>query len=64
MIYDDAGRPLELVGAWADITDSKHAQQAAIEAQRYLTSLIESSSDAIVSQSSVVLVLDRPSMLA
>ena len=49
VIYDDAGRPLELVGAWADITDSKHAQQAAIEAQRYLTSLIESSSDAIVS---------------
>ena len=49
VIYDDAGRPLELVGAWADITDGKHAQQAAIEAQRYLTSLIESSSDAIIS---------------
>jgi PAS domain S-box-containing protein len=49
VVYDDAGRPLELVGAWADITDGKHAEQAAIEAQRYLTSLIESSSDAIIS---------------
>jgi adenylate cyclase len=49
VVYDDAGRPLELVGAWADVTDSKHAEQAAVEAQRYLTSLIESSSDAIIS---------------
>jgi PAS domain S-box-containing protein len=49
VVYDDAGRPLELVGAWADITDGKHAEQAAIEAKRYLASLIQSSSDAIIS---------------
>ena len=49
VVYDGAGRPLELVGAWADITDNKHAEQAAIEAKRYLTSLIESSSDGIIS---------------
>src|SRR5262245_57176150 len=49
VVYDGAGRPLELVGAWADITDSKHAEQAAIEAKRYLSSLIQSSSDTIIS---------------
>ena len=49
VVYDDAGRPLELVGAWADITDGKHAEQAALEAKRYLARLIESSTDAIIS---------------
>ena len=49
VVYDGAGRPLELVGAWADITDGKHAEQAAIDAKRYLASLIQSSSDAIIS---------------
>jgi PAS domain S-box-containing protein len=43
VVYDDAGHPLELVGAWADITERKHAEQAALEAKRYLTRLIESS---------------------
>lgn len=54
VIYDDAGKPLELVGAWADITESKKAEQTALEAnaelqetKRYLTRLIESSPDAI-----------------
>src|SRR6478672_11748311 len=49
VVYVDAGRPLELVGAWADITDGKHAEQAALEAKRYLARLIESSTDAIIS---------------
>ena len=50
------GHPLELVGAWADITERKQAEQAALEAnvelqetKRYLTRLIESSTDAIIS---------------
>src|SRR6185437_6216157 len=52
---DDAGRPLELVGAWADITERKTAEQLALaanaeiqETKRYLTRLIESSPDAII----------------
>ena len=55
VVYDDAGRPLELVGAWADITERKHAEQRALKAnaeieetKRYLTRLIESSPDAII----------------
>ena len=55
VVYDDDGNPLELVGAWADITESKHAEQAALEAntemqetKRYLARLIESSPDAII----------------
>lgn len=48
--------PLELVGAWADITQRKSAEQAALEAnvelqetKRSLSRLIESSPDAIIS---------------
>ena len=55
VVYDDAGRPLELVGAWADITKSKQAEQVALaanaeiqETKRYLARLIESSPDAII----------------
>jgi PAS domain S-box-containing protein len=55
VVYDDAGRPLELVGAWADITIRKEAEQLALaanaeiqETKRYLTRLIESSPDAII----------------
>lgn len=55
VIKDESGHPLELVGAWADITWSKSAEQAALnanaelqETKRYLTRLIESSTDAIV----------------
>jgi PAS domain S-box-containing protein len=50
------GRPLELVGAWADITKRKEAEQAALlanaelqETKRSLSRLIESSPDAIIS---------------
>jgi PAS domain S-box-containing protein len=56
VVYDDAHTPLELVGAWADITERKEAEQVALKAnvelqetKRYLTSLIESSTDAIFS---------------
>jgi len=65
VVYDDAGRPLELVGAWADITKRKQAEQVALaanaeiqETKRYLTRLIESSPDAIIAtdkQGNVVL---------
>ncbi len=55
VVYDDAGRPLELVGAWADITTRKEAEQGALvanaeiqETKRYLARLIESSPDAII----------------
>ena len=55
VVYDDAGRPLELVGAWADITKRKQAEQIGLKAnaelqetKRYLTRLIESSPDAII----------------
>jgi PAS domain S-box-containing protein len=48
-------QPLELVGAWADISQSKSAEHKALKAnaelqetKRYLTRLIESSTDAIV----------------
>ena len=27
-MHDDAGRPLEIVGSWADISDRKQAEQA------------------------------------
>jgi PAS domain S-box-containing protein len=49
VVYDEAGQPLELVGAWADITKRKLAEQAAVESKRYLTRLIEGSPDAIIS---------------
>lgn len=56
VVNDEAGQPLELVGAWADITAHKEAEQAALDAnvelqetKRYLTRLIESSTDAIIS---------------
>lgn len=56
VVHDEAGHPLELVGAWADITERKKAEQAALEAnaalqetKRYLTRLIDSSTDAIIS---------------
>ena len=56
MVCDEAGQPLELVGAWADISERKQREQDALKAnielletKRYLTRLLESSSDAIIS---------------
>src|SRR5262245_49629970 len=55
VVRDETGHPLELVGAWADISESKRSEQAAIKAsielqdtKRYLSRLIESSTDAII----------------
>lgn len=55
VVRDETGRPLELVGAWADISARKRAEQVSLEAneelhetKRYLTRLIESSPDAII----------------
>src|SRR5215207_2031588 len=55
VVRDEGGRPLELVGAWANITERKLAEQVSLEAntalqetKRYLTRLIESSPDAII----------------
>ena len=36
VVNDDAGRPLELVGAWADITERKEAEQVALDANAEL----------------------------
>ena len=56
VVCDEAGNPLELVGAWADISERKQAEHDALEAnlklqetKRYLTRLLESSTDAIIS---------------
>jgi PAS domain S-box-containing protein len=56
VIYDEAKHPLELVGAWADITKRKQAEQNALAANAELqdtkqsvSRLIESSPDAIIS---------------
>jgi PAS domain S-box-containing protein len=56
VIYDQAKEPFELVGAWADITTRKQAEQNALkinielqETKRSLSRLIESSPDAIIS---------------
>ncbi|MEE8503633.1 MAG: PAS domain S-box protein, partial [candidate division NC10 bacterium] len=56
VIRDEAGRPLELVGAWADINERKQAEPAGLaanielqETRRYLSRLIESSTDPIIS---------------
>ena len=55
VVNDAAGHPLELVGAWADITERKQAEQEALKAnaevqetKRYFARLIECSTDAII----------------
>jgi len=56
VISDEAGRPVEIVGSWADFTENKRAEEALLaanvelrETRRYLERLIESSTDAIIS---------------
>jgi PAS domain S-box-containing protein len=41
VVYDEAGHPLELVGAWANITERKQAEQVAREANVELTRSVE-----------------------
>ncbi len=56
VISDEAGRPVEIVGSWADFTERKRAEEAFLvahaelqETRRYLERLIESSTDPIIS---------------
>ncbi len=56
VISDEAGRPVEIVGSWADLTERKRAEEAFLvahaelqETRQYLERLIESSTDAIIS---------------
>ena len=58
VICDETDHPIELVGAWADVTKLKIAEQRALDAnvelndtKRSLSRLIESSPDAIISTS-------------
>jgi len=55
VVCDEDGRPQELVGAWADISEGRRAEQQALKAnaelqetKRSLSRLIESSPDAII----------------
>src|SRR5574337_696739 len=55
VVYDERGQPMELVGAWADISERRRAEQQALKAnaelqetKRSLSRLIESSPDAII----------------
>ena len=56
VISDEAGRPVEIVGSWADFTERKRAEEAFLvahaelqETRQYLERLIESSTDPIIS---------------
>ena len=49
VVYDEAGHPLELVGSWADISEPKRAEVELEETKRYLTRLLDSSIDSIIS---------------
>ena len=55
VINDEHGQPMELVSAWADISERRRAEQQALEAnaelqetKRSLSRLIESSPDGII----------------
>ena len=55
VVLDDHGQPVELVGAWADVSERRRAEQQALEAnaelqetKRSLSRLIESSPDGII----------------
>jgi PAS domain S-box-containing protein len=48
VIHDEAGRPLELVGSWADINERKRAEEALRESEEHYRAVIENVADAIV----------------
>ncbi len=48
VIHDEAGRPLEIVGSWADITERKRAEEALRESEEHYRAVIENVADAIV----------------
>ena len=45
LIRDDAGKPVEIVGSWSDVSARKHAEDARREAQQRLIDAIESTSE-------------------
>jgi PAS domain S-box-containing protein len=48
VIHDEAGRPMEIVGSWADINDRKGAEEALRESQARFRSVVQSAKDAIL----------------
>ncbi len=48
VIHDEAGRPSEIVGSWADINDRKRAEEALRESEEHYRAVIENVADAIV----------------
>ena len=48
VIHDEAGRPMEIVGSWADINDRKRAEEALRESEEHYRAVIENVADAIV----------------
>ena len=44
LLYDDGGKPVAVAGSWSDITERKQAD----EHQRWLATIVESSSDAVI----------------
>ncbi len=48
LIRDDAGRPVEIIGAWTDITELTKTEDALRQQHHLLTMLINSSTDFIV----------------
>ena len=48
VIHDEAGRPLEIVGSWADINEHKRAEEALRESEEHYRAVIENVADAIV----------------
>ncbi|NIP48741.1 MAG: PAS domain-containing protein, partial [Gammaproteobacteria bacterium] len=43
VIYDNAGKPLEVVGSWSDISERKAAEAAAAAAQARINHVLASS---------------------
>ncbi len=48
VIHDEAGRPMEIVGSWADINDRKGTEEALRESQVRFRSVVQSAKDAIL----------------
>jgi PAS domain S-box-containing protein len=43
LIYDEQGQPIEIVGSWIDITDTKNAERQLRESEKRFRSLVENS---------------------
>jgi len=51
MVYDDDGRPVEIVGLWVDITERKQAEIDLRNSRNLMNAVIEAASDAIFARS-------------